>query len=344
MKFGSLVYEGMLNNKPSEFSFRSDVQFDAEESCVRNMTNGRFSQKIPEDFKKSCAILGAALWLALTPSCKAPTESPSGPVGESYLHVRPSWSPDSKWIAFTATIKGVLGIYLVDSTGANLHLLIERDAIGTTWSPDGNWLALSSLGSLYRIKATGDSLARLTTGAGDIRPAWSRDGSRFCFVRRDLFGVQAIWMYDFRTGASAQLVPYGDYPSWHPNGKEIIILETQFDVPTNNFIYKFTSVNIESNFVQTLHALTSKSDCGFASISPRGDAIAYGLKPTDDYAQVWKFELSTGRHTRLTDDGGDFPAWSPDGTRIVYTRTQRGDGGLWAMNADGSGKHRLTSP
>jgi len=47
---------------------------------------------------------------------------------------------------------------------------------------------------------------------------------------------------------------------------------------------------------------------------------------------------------RLTDDGGDYPAWSPDGKMIVYTRTTAGDGGLWIMNAEGGGKRRLTRP
>ena len=295
-------------------------------------------------FKKNCFIFAAFLWLPWISGCNPSTEPEEGPVGESYLHVRPTWSPDGKWISFTSLASGAQGIYLVDSSGANLHLLIGGEGLGTTWSPDGNWLAFSRVGSIYKIKVNGDSLTRLTTSAGDIRPAWSRDGFKLAFVRRDLSNAQAIWLYDLRTGNARQLVPYGDYPSWHPNSSEIIILESQVDVATNIFVYKFTSIQIETNSVLTVHTFSSKFDCGFTSISPKGDAIAYSLKPADDYAQVWKFELSGARHTRLTDDGGDFPAWSPSGTQIVYTRTQRGDGGLWVMNADGTGKRRLTSP
>ena len=43
---------------------------------------------------------------------------------------------------------------------------------------------------------------------------------------------------------------------------------------------------------------------------------------------------------RLTSGGGHArPRWSPDGSRIAYLR----DGYLWVMNADGSGKRRVTS-
>lgn len=42
---------------------------------------------------------------------------------------------------------------------------------------------------------------------------------------------------------------------------------------------------------------------------------------------------------RLTDDGGYFPKWSPDGERIAYNHGED----IYLMNADGSGKRKVVS-
>ena len=41
--------------------------------------------------------------------------------------------------------------------------------------------------------------------------------------------------------------------------------------------------------------------------------------------------------------GAGGPAWSPDGTRLVYTVSTNGVSTLWIMNADGSAKRQLTT-
>jgi dipeptidyl aminopeptidase/acylaminoacyl peptidase len=44
----------------------------------------------------------------------------------------------------------------------------------------------------------------------------------------------------------------------------------------------------------------------------------------------------------LTRDAWQGPAWSPDGRKIAFVSARDGNGEIYAVNADGSGKQRLT--
>jgi Tol biopolymer transport system component len=52
---------------------------------------------------------------------------------------------------------------------------------------------------------------------------------------------------------------------------------------------------------------------------------------------IYKVNLETGEIKRLTEDGGEDPDWSPDGTKIAY----KGKDGIYIMNSDGSNKTKL---
>jgi Tol biopolymer transport system component len=261
-------------------------------------------------------------------------------LNESRVHVRASWSTDGTTIAFTATIKNVTGLYLVDSSGSNIRLLQAGNIIGSTWSPDSKWLVFQKDGSLFRIKANGDSATQLMASVQDYRPAWSPDGNKIVFVRSGLF------LYDVQAGTATSLNESGDYPSWHPDG-EIVAVSKQYSGLSYLYTYVFVAIRPDSMTTRTLASFNSNSELAVSPVSPRGSApqeIVFGLLPQSGFTQLWKIDLVAGTMTQLTFDGGDYPAWSPDGSKIVYTCTQPADGALWIINANGSGRRRLTSP
>jgi Tol biopolymer transport system component len=230
----------------------------------------------------------------------------------------------------------VQGIHLVDTTGRYVRLVKEGEGIGVAWSPDAQWLAYAAQQNLFMVRVTGDSSVQLTIRSGAIRPAWSPKRDTIAFVRT------GIWLIDLKTREEWELSTTGNFPSWLPDGSGVVVLTSLSAI--RGIQYSFEVCDLVSRQLTTLYEFLSASSCGFCSINSRGDAIVFSAKAYDAFAEVWVVDLVSRTPKRLTDDGGDYPAWSPDARSIVYTRTQPGDGGLWIMDADGANKRRLTAP
>ena len=276
-------------------------------------------------------LIGAAFIVGCSPTTDIPQ------VNVTRVHVRPSWSPDGLTIAFRIESATAPGIYLVDSSGANIRLLHAGTAVGFTWSPDSKWLMYTEGRNLFKIMATGDSITQITNAGSDTRPSWSPDGKRVAFVRNDV----SVMVLDFATGNATDIIDYADFPTWHPNG-DIVVL-----VP-GSYSYTLYAINPDSVAnARVLMTFQATSLCGFSFVSPKGiieQEVVFANYQPYDYMNIWKADILGDQLTQLTVDGADYPSYSPDGSRIVYTRASSGDGGLWIMNEDGSGNHRLTTP
>jgi Tol biopolymer transport system component len=80
-------------------------------------------------------------------------------------------------------------------------------------------------------------------------------------------------------------------------------------------------------------------------LSPDGRRLAVGRRASLSQSdQVWVFDLQTGGHIQLHDDGADTePVWTPDGKRIIYSSTREANVDLYWQPADGSGKSEMLS-
>jgi len=274
--------------------------------------------------------------LIVLPACERSSD-PIVTAEETIIHERPAWSPDGLTIAFSNRIIGGQGIYLVDSSGLNFRVLKAGEGLGLSWSPDSKWIVFSANGSLHKIKATGDSLTQWTSSANDHRPAWSPDGTRIVFRNN---GLRIL---NVATSQVTTILTTGTDPTWTPAGLILFITSSPAGASLDYF---FETIDTTGGQRQTLYQLRTPADCGFSSVDQTGTYLLFSARPLDrpDRAQIVRITLSNSQGLQLTSDGGDFPAWSPDGTNIVYTRTAKDDGGLWIMNADGSNKRMLTQP
>src|SRR5204863_2655776 len=92
------------------------------------------------------------------------------------------------------------------------------------------------------------------------------------------------------------------------------------------------------------------TDCSGASWGPSGRQLVFGGAPAlANNATLWLVNVDgTGLRRLLRGRGanpeGTHPAWSPDGSTIVFGWTASRLNGLLAIRPDGSGLHALVKP
>jgi Tol biopolymer transport system component len=181
------------------------------------------------------------------------------------------------------------------------------------WSADGRHLAFSRGGDIYRARADGSGLTRLTaTPALEYDPAWSPDGRRIAFTRSPEQNVEQLFVMNSDGTQVTQLAAVGDSPDWSPDGSTIayVIPNPNPNLPSTTY-----------NHYRDIHR-----------INPDGT----GGRP-----------ITASQEPELF--GYEDPSWSPDGRRIAATGAKlqsrdccRHDNDVWVMNADGSGRVNLT--
>ncbi|NJN95882.1 MAG: hypothetical protein HC875_18135 [Anaerolineales bacterium] len=152
----------------------------------------------------------------------------------------PSWSPDSKRLAFSSIRAGNWEIFVVDmaclddpETCPDSAVQITDNGtgnLGPVWSPDGKRLAFSSKApgnwDIFTMTVSGSDLRQVTTDpANDLSPAWSPDGKRLAFeTNRD--GNVEVYVAD-ANGTTAQNISNfsqaNDHgPFWSPDGQQLV--------------------------------------------------------------------------------------------------------------------------
>jgi TolB protein len=184
---------------------------------------------------------------------------------------------------------------------------------------------------LYSVDPATGSERRLTSDAPpDSYPAWSPDGTRIAFDSRRGDGNRNIWVLE----ADGSFTPLTDdarddgYPSWSPDGSQIAWAA---GAGGSREIWVARSTDGSEP-----RRLTSGADDLLPSWSSTG-LIAFE-RHVGASSEIWVVDPSTGgAAARITagDGGGSDPAWSPDGSRLAFTRTVDGLRRIYVVNADG---------
>jgi Tol biopolymer transport system component len=312
----------------------------AQSASTVTAIRGRHNGKLV--FTSDRHNVGLNIW-TMNPDGSSPTRltHPTPRGGNLLPFVRvyddfPVWSPDGTKIAFISNRNSDFVLYTMNADGSNVQLVTDRvpNPAAPAWSPDGTKIALSGgtpivlpparpVVDISVVNIDGSNLVKLTNDSqANGSPTWSPDGNQIAFIsNRDPDSRFKIWVMNADGSNQRRLTDihnvsdprfYGDStPSWSPDGTKILFVGSRDDNGAIN--------------------------CEVVSC-----------------LQVYVMNADGTNETRLTNDfnetGYRWPRWSPDATKIVFTRTlltpdrenERGRA-TFIMNADGTNKIQLSN-
>ncbi len=262
----------------------------------------------------------------------------------------------------------------MDPDGSDVRLLTDNTVqdLDPAWSPDGTRLSFDSLRDssaleIYTMSPDGTDVRRLTFApAEDRRTSWSPDGSIAFQAGRDTnFNIYRMNGADGSDQRALTVDPTQDtQPAWSPDGTKIAYRSSR----EGNSAGDIFTMDPDVGETKDLQNVTNSPGIGdFAPhFSPDSRQIAFQARLADGSLAIYRMNADgTGPATFLTtvtlEAGRRFsnnesnPAWSPDGTRIVFHSDRdrdpdstdpglRDNVEVYTMNAsDGSDVRRLTN-
>lgn len=271
----------------------------------------------------------------------------------------PTWSPDSRQIAFMRFSKDGFTINVISALGGTEKTLytarpgIRGSCPRLDWSPDGKLLAFTEpraeLNPRVALISLDDlSVHPLTSPPPqefDCEPAFSPDGSRVAFERGTVGGESRdTFVIPITGGESRRLTfdnAWGGSPEWTQDGSEIVFSSNRGG-PMN--LWRVSANGGPPRPVAGVSAIATAP-----SISRKGNQLAYEHDTLT--SGIWRISLrdqphSVGHPTSVTTARGIIntrPSISPDGKKIVFESDRMGFSDIWYCDSDGSNCSQLTS-
>ena len=237
------------------------------------------------------------------------------------LQVGATWSPDSRFIAYSSNRGGKFDIWVQQVSGGDPVQITKEPGQNwqPDWSPDGKYIAYRSEageGGLFIVPALGGTGMERKIASFGYYPRWSPDSSQILFQTTQFGWLNYLYVVDLN-GASprevlTQLATNSHVTAmsaaWHPDGKRISALVNSGPIPTFWTAPVAGGAPIKSEIPPEL---SQQIEEVVAADNSRGGRI---------YEHEWVLDFKF--------------AWAPSGRAIYFERTFRGARNIWRMTVD----------
>lgn len=251
---------------------------------------------------------------------------------QSALHAH--WSPAHDKIVFTGTDNlssaSDFEIFVMNADGSGLTNLTQSEGLDdqAVWSPDGAKIAFVSRRDdneeIYVMNADGSGLVRLTNDdAKDRDPSWSPDGQMLLFSSTR-FGDYDIFAMNADGTEVTRLTNYlghERYPAWQPLTADAALAALPAEP-----------------------AVMTPPPPPMGQIEGVNGRFVFDADLEDNF-DIYSINANGSDLRRLTfNQAKDAdPAWSPDGSQVVFVSDRDGPRNLYIVGDDGLNLRRLTN-
>src|SRR5439155_4779232 len=155
-----------------------------------------------------------------------------------------TWSPDSRFIAYSSDRGGKFDIWLQQLSGGDPVQITKGPGHNwqPNWSPDGKYIAYRSEqgdGGLFVVPALGGEGLQKRVATFGFHPSWSPDASRILFRTTQFLGVNKFYVTGLDGNQPREVLtdftrpdkPLAAEAAWHPDGRISVWLDGTGAVP-----------------------------------------------------------------------------------------------------------------